>query len=62
MLDFNYMDTSKKVIEALKEQGRSKVRLCEKLNMSRPTLDNRLSDNTWRINEVITLMSLLGIK
>ena len=62
MLDFNYMDTSKKVIEALKEQGRSKVWLCEKLNMSRPTLDNRLSDNTWRINEVITLMSLLGIK
>ena len=56
------MDTSKKVLEALKEQGRSKVWLAEKLSMTRQTLDSRLKDNTWRINEVMLLMSLLDIK
>lgn len=56
------METSKKVIEALDVQGRSKVWLCEQLQISRPTLDSRLKDNTWRINEVMLLMKLLGIK
>lgn len=56
------METSKKVIEALKEQGRSKVWLAEKLSMTRQTLDSRLKDNTWRIGEVMQLMTLLGIE
>ena len=56
------MDTSEKVLAALKEQGRSKVWLAKKLYITRQTLDLRLKDNTWRIKEVILLMSLLGIK
>lgn len=56
------MDTSKKVIEALKEQGRSKVWLAEKLNITRQTLDSRLKNNDWRIGEVMLLMGLLQIK
>lgn len=56
------MDTSNKVIAALKEQGRSKVWLSKKLNITRQTLDLRLKENTWRVNELIQLMSLLGIQ
>ena len=57
----NRITTAKKVEFALKEQGRKKIWLAEKLEISRPTLDAKLSDNTFSINEVYMLKSLLNI-
>lgn len=62
MLKLDTMETNKKVVEALKEQGRSKKWLSEQMQMSRITLHTRLRDNEWRIGEVIQLQRLLGIK
>ena len=53
--------TATKVIFALKNQGRKKKWLAEKLEISRPTLNARLKDNTFTINEVYMLSSLLSI-
>lgn len=54
------MNTSQKVEFALKDQGRSKTWLAEKLGISRPTLYQKLKDNFWSVNEIITL-NRLGI-
>jgi len=50
--------TSKKVELALKEQGRNKSWLADKLNISRPVLYQRLSDNFWKPSEIIILKSI----
>jgi len=57
----NRITTAKKVEFALKEQGRKKIWLAEKLEISRPTLDAKLKDNTFTVNEVYILKSLLNI-
>lgn len=57
----NRITTAKKVEFALKEQGRKKIWLAEKLEMSRPTLDAKLKDNTFTIKEIIYLGVILNI-
>ena len=57
----NRITTAKKVEFALKEQGRKKVWLAEQLQISRPTLDAKLKDNTFTIKEIIYLNVILNI-
>lgn len=52
------LKTADKVIFALKDQGRKKTWLAEQLGISRPTLDNRLKDNTFAIGEIMKLQEL----
>lgn len=54
------LTTSKKVELSLKEQGRNKTWLAEKLGMNRPTLYARLKDNFWKPDDVIKL-KLIGL-
>ena len=57
----NRITTAKKVEFALKEQGRKKIWLAEKLEISRPTLDAKLKDNTFTTNEIIILNTILEL-
>ena len=57
----NKITTAKKVEFALKEQGRKKIWLAEKLEISRPTLDAKLKDNTFTTNEIIILNTILEL-
>lgn len=60
--DILRQNISEKVIKALEEQGKSKVWLYAKLEMSPPTLDRRLKDNDWSVAELVKLQDCLGIK
>ena len=57
----NVLTAAKKVEFALKEQGRKKIWLAEKLGISRPTLDAKLKDNTFTINEIVILNTILEL-
>ena len=57
----NKITTAKKVEFALKDQGRKKIWLAEKLEISRPTLDAKLRDNTFTIKEIIYLNVILNL-
>lgn len=50
--------TSDKVKFALSNQGRKKTWLADQLGISRPTLDNRLKDNSFLIGEIMKLQEL----
>lgn len=52
------LKTSDRVRFALRNQGRKKTWLAEQLGISRPTLDNRLKDNSFLIGEVLKLQEL----
>jgi len=54
------MKTSEKVIGAIEKQGRKKTWLAEQLQLSRPTLDSRLTNDTWDADD-ITRLKQLGI-
>ena len=47
------MTTAKKVSDALIEQGRKKNWLASKLGIGRPTLDKKLQDNYWTVEEIM---------
>lgn len=53
-----YQSFNKIVEKAIKEQGRSKTWLAEALNISRPTLDRKLKNNTFKLEEVVKLKNL----
>ena len=57
----NKITIAKKVEFALKEQGRKKIWLAEKLEISRPTLDAKLKDNTFTTKEIIYLNVILNL-
>ncbi len=50
--------TNEKVSDQLQLQGRNKAWLAEKLDISRPTLYERLEDNLWLPGEIIKLKQL----
>jgi len=52
------LKTSDKIRFALKDQGRKKIWLAEQLGISRPTLDNRLKDNSFLIGEIMRLQEI----
>ena len=52
------MTTSEKVKNAIEKQGRKKTWLADNLELSRPTLDNRLSNDNWQPEDITRLKSL----
>lgn len=50
--------TSEKVKTAIEVQGRKKTWLAEKLQLSRPTLDFRIENNSWRPEDIVRLRQL----
>lgn len=56
------MKTSDKIILLLgRDKNWTKIKLAEYLGMSRPTLDERLNNNSFSIGELI-LLKKIGIK
>lgn len=55
------LTTARKVEWALKNQGRKKTWLAEKLGMSRPTLNRKLKDNTFSVSEIYDIQKYLGV-
>ena len=47
--------TSDKVKKAIVNQGRKKTWIADKLQLSSPTLDLRLEENTWPPEDIIRL-------
>jgi hypothetical protein len=52
------MKTSDKVILYLAKSSMTKLILSKELGISRPTLDQRLKDNTFLVGEIMTLQRL----
>ena len=52
------MKTSQKIELFIKRRGVKKQWIAEQLGVSRPTLDKRLSDNCFTIDEIIKLKSI----
>jgi len=50
------------VILELHRKNKTKVWLCEQMNLSRPVLDERLKENDWLICEVVKISRLLELK
>jgi transcriptional regulator with PAS, ATPase and Fis domain len=53
-----YESFNKIVEKAIKQQGRTKTWLAEALKISRPTLDRKLKNNTFKLEEVVKLKNL----
>lgn len=53
---------AEKVKAALKQQGKKKVWLYSRMEMTPQTLDSRLKSNAWSVAELVKLQDLLGIK
>lgn len=53
---------SSNVKSALKQQMKSKRWLYLKMNMTPITLDSRLKNNDWRLDEIVKITKLLELK
>lgn len=56
----NRLTTSKKVELEIKSRGIKKIWLADQLSITRQTLDVRLKDNFWPIDEIIKLKQIFG--
>ena len=55
------LNTSEKVLNALKERGTTKAWLAYRMQMTRPTLYSRIKKDDWSIAEILLLEKLLLI-
>jgi len=53
---------SEKVIIGLRREKKTKVWLCEQLNITRPTLDSRLKSEKWLLCEAKKIEKLLNFR
>lgn len=54
--------TSDKVKQALKEQGRTKVWLCNQFGVQYTTILKKINNNNWSVAEIHLLKNLLNIE
>ena len=53
---------SEKVIIGLRREKKTKVWLCDQLNITRPTLDSRLKSEKWLLCEAKKIEKLLNFR